>query len=304
MNTDRKMLAATTGGLLRHRAAILFGGIVFSLGGVMIRMIETATPWQILVYRSGALALGLLLYVTWRTGGRPLRAFTAAGVAGPLGGACLGAAMIGFIWSVTHTTVANTLFIMAASPFFAAALGWFILGERVRGRTWVTMMVAGVGIGVMVSNGVAIGHVGGLLAAFAATLGIAGMTVILRWRRDVDLTAAGIYAALFSCGAGIAMSAGDGLMIPIADMGWCLLYGGPVMVLGFALYTHSGRFVPAAEVALLSLSEVAVGPVWVWLAIDERPGAASLAGGALVLTAVIVQILLGGRPRRPATPLD
>jgi drug/metabolite transporter (DMT)-like permease len=69
------------------------------------------------------------------------------------------------------------------------------------------------------------------------------------------------------------------------------------MVAGLGLYSHFGRFVPAAEVALLALSEVALGPFWVWLLLDETPSALSLAGGAVVLGAVVAQVLLGGRPR-------
>ncbi len=290
--------------LLRHRAGILLAGVVLSLGGLLIRMIETATPWQILFYRSGILALSLVLYLAWRERGGLLQYLVATGGAGLLGGFCIGSAMIGFIWSVTHTTVANTLFILAASPFVAAALGWFTIREHVHARTWLTMLAAALGIGIMVYDGIALGHLAGLLAALGATFGFAGLTVILRWKHDVDLIAAVLYGAIFSSFVGAMVTLPEGFAVPLADLGWCVLYGGPVMVLGFVLLIHGGRFVPAAEVTLLSLSEVALGPVWVWLAVDERPSGASLIGGILVLAAVVAQVMLGGRPRRPPMPLD
>lgn len=286
--------------LLRHRAEILLAGVALSLGGLLIRMIETATPWQIQFYRSAFLALGLALYLAGR--GRLMQNLVAAGGAGLLAGLCIGAALAGFVWSITHTTVANTLFILAASPFVAAVLGRLTIREPVPARTWATMAVAGLGIAVMVHDGITLGHVSGLLAALAATFGFAGMTVILRWRREVDLTAAALYGAVFGCLIGALMALPDGFAIPAADLGWCALYGGPVMMLAFILLIHGGRFVPAAEVTLLSLSEVALGPIWVWLAVDERPSAASLVGGFLVLAAVVARIALGRRRGPPPTP--
>jgi len=290
--------------LLRHRAGILLAGIVLSFGGLLIRMIETATPWQILLYRSGFLALSLALYLAWRERERLVQYLAATSGAAILGGFCIGGAMIGFIWSVTHTTVANTLFILAASPFVAAALGWIALRERVHARTWLTMVVAALGIGVMVYDGIGGGHITGLLAALGATFGFAGLTVILRWKRHADLMAAVLYGAIFSSLVGAVVTLPEGFAVPLADVGWCVFYGGPVMVLGFILLIHGGRFVPAAEVTLLSLSEVALGPVWVWLVVDERPSGASLIGGTLVLAAVAAQVLLGGRRRHPPMPLD
>jgi drug/metabolite transporter (DMT)-like permease len=290
--------------LLRHRAGILLAGVVLSLGGLLIRMIETATPWQILFYRSGFLAIFLVLYLVWRERDRLIQYLAATSGAALLGGVCIGSAMTGFIYSVTHTTVANTLFILAASPFVAAALGWFALRERVHARTWLTMLAAALGIGVMVYDGIGDGHLVGLLAALGATFGFAGLTVILRWKRQADLIAAVLYGAILSSLVGAIVTLPEGFAIPLADVGWCVLYGGPVLVLGFILLTHGGRFVPAAEVTLLSLSEVALGPVWVWLVVDETPSKASLIGGTLVLAAVVVQVLLGGRQRHPPIPLD
>ena len=289
-------MAAGSEVLLRHRAGILLAGVALSLGGLLIRMVEVASPWQILFYRSGFLALGLLLYLAWRERGWPLANLIRAGGAALLGGVCIAVAMAGFVWSVTHTTVANTLFILAASPFFAAILGRITIGEAVPARTWGTIALAGGGIAIMVHDGIALGHLAGLLAALGATFGFAAMTVILRWRAHVDMTAIGVYGAVLSALFGLFMSGADGVVIPAADLGWCFLYGGPVLALAFVLITHGGRYVPAAEVTLLSLSEVALGPLWVWLAVDEQPSPASLIGGGLVLAAVIGLVLLGNRP--------
>ncbi len=288
--------------LLRHRAEILAAGVALSLGGLLIRMVEVASPWQVLFYRSGFLALGLLLYLGLRERGSPFPNLRRAGLAGLLGGLAISFALAGFVWSVMHTTVANTLFILAASPFLAALLGRLTIGEAVPGRTWATMTLAGIGVAVMVHDGIALGHLPGLLAAFAATCGFATTTVVLRWRRDIDMTAMFLYGAILSALFGLTMTLDEGIVVPIADLGWCFLYGGPVLVLAFALITHGGRHVPAAEVTLLSLSEVALGPLWVWLLIDETPSAASLIGGALVLAAVLALIGVVNRPFRGRGP--
>lgn len=291
---------------LLHRGQILLGGFALSFSGLILRQIETADAWQIVFYRSGFMALGLALYLLWRTRGRLVAILVAAGAAGLLGGLALGVAMIGFVWAMTHTTVANTLFMFAASPFFAAVLGLVLLGERVRARTWTTMVIAALGIAIMVGGGIVLGHLPGMLAALIASVAAACFTIVVRWRRDINLMPSVLYAAVLSSAFGAMMSAGSGsgYTIPLADLLWCLAYGGPLTLLGLALYVHGSRFVPAAEVALLGLVEVALGPLWVWLVIDETPSQATLIGGAVVLAAVVAQILLGGRPRNPPAPLD
>jgi drug/metabolite transporter (DMT)-like permease len=184
------------------------------------------------------------------------------------------------------TTVANVLFMQAASPMLAAVLGWALLGDRVAARTWLSIAVASVGVTVMVG-----GSLGAGLAATALpmlmTASFAGVVVIARHRAEVSmlpataLSQAFVVVAVAPFASVAGTSAGD----------WWILVGLGTCQMGFALalLTAGVRLIPPAEVALLTLLEVVLGPLWVWLAYDERPAAATLVGGAVVLVAVVLQ---------------
>jgi drug/metabolite transporter (DMT)-like permease len=290
------------GGSYRGRLYIFIAGVVLSSGGLVVRQIEAADSWQILFYRSVTQAVLLLAFLAFRDGTALAATFRQAGRFGLAGGLALGLATTGFVLSVTHTTVANTLFLLSASPLAAALLGWLLIRERVRRRTWLAMGAAAIGILVMIGDGLVAGDLFGHSMALMAVLGIAAFTVMLRWKPEVDMLTAVVLAGIFSALAA-ALASGGGLSVPPGDLAWCVLFG-VVIVLGLRLYTAGGRQVPAAETALLSLGEVVLGPIWVWLVVGEQASLLTLVGGAVVLVAVVAQILSGGRPRRLAAPLE
>ena len=286
----------------RGRLHVLAAGVVLSFGGLVIRQIEVADGWQILFYRSIVLSVLLLGLLAFRDGKGLVATFRRAGWFGVGGGLALGLANVGFILSVTHTTVANTLFLLSASPFVAALLGWLLIDERVRLRTWIAMLVALVGVLLMLGDGLVAGDLFGHLMALQAVLGIAMFTVMLRWRPEVEMLTAVILASVVTLAAA-AIASGGVLSVPTSDLVWCGLLG-LVMILGLMLYISGGRRIPAAETALLSLGEVVLGPLWVWLFVGEEASLLTLLGGSVVLLAVVAQILAGGRPRRLLAPLE
>ena len=150
---------------------VLSAGACWSLGGLGIRLIETASVWQILFYRSLALTPFLLLVIMLRGDGSPFRAIKAAGISGIVGGIALVFAFFGAILAIQTTTVANAVFLFAAAPFMTAALGIAILREPVRGATWIAMTVAILGVAVMVTGGFALGRWVGNAAALLSALG-------------------------------------------------------------------------------------------------------------------------------------
>jgi len=198
------------------------------------------------------------------------------------------------MYSLTHTTVANTLFLLSSSPFMTALLGRIILLERVHRTTLVAMFAALIGITIMVWEGAATGGLFGNLTALGAALGFAGFTVALRRGRTVEMLPAaclgGLFGTLFT--GLMAIPVGFGLVIPENDLLLALIYG-VMMSSGLIVYTKGSRHVPAAEMVLLSLSEVVLGPTWVWLGIGEVPSGMTLLGGAIVLTAIVGQALIG-----------
>lgn len=287
--------------VLRGRALVLLSGLAFSSGGLLVRLIADAGLWQIIVYRGLGLLATLLLLIAWRYRGDLATPFRRAGPSAAVGGLCIAGSFISFIYALTHTTVANTLFLLAVAPLLAAVLGQVVLGETVRRATWFAMAGALLGVGAMVADGLEAGGLQGNLAALSAALGFAGFTVALRWGRAADMTPAVCYAGLFSTtiGAGVALLFGFGLEVSAHDLGLCLLLGVAQVGCGLWLYTMGSRFLPAAELTVLSLAEVVFGPIWVWLALGEAPTALGLIGGVIVLAAITGNALSGVRRRRP-----
>ena len=153
---------------------VLMSGVFWSSMGLGIRLIEQANVWQILFYRSIALACFLFCIITIRSGFKPLTAIRNAGIAGAIGGVGLVFAFAGGIYAIQTTTVANAMFLFTSAPFLAAVAGWIILREQVRRATWVAMLFAIVGIALMVINGFAAGRMAGNLSALLSATRVAG----------------------------------------------------------------------------------------------------------------------------------
>ena len=198
-----------------------------------------------------------------------------------------------FLLALNYTSVANVLFLQAASPMIAALLGWAVLSERVPGRTWLAMVVAAVGVGVMVAGTFSAGATAVVLP-IVMTVSFAIVIVITRYRRDVSMMPATCASqALVIVVVAPFASFGSATT---ADWATFLALGTFQMGAGLALLTIGARVLPPAEVALLSLLEVALGPLWVWLAYGERPSATTLVGGVVVTAAVVVQATASSEP--------
>ncbi len=297
-------IAATTrDGTTAYRRGVflvLSAGICWSLMGVGIRLIETASVWQILFYRSLALAPFLLLVITLRSNGGPFRAIRAAGLSGVIGGGALVVAFSGGILAIQTTTVANAMFLFAAAPFMAAVLGVAILRESVRRATWIAMAVAIAGIAVMVTGGLALGRWIGNVAALVSALGFASFTIALRWRKTEDMMPAVFLAGVFAIVVAGLVCAATGLpfALPLRDIAIALGLGVFQVGAGLVLYTAGSKAIPAGELALLSMSEVVLGPLWVWLFLSETASLYTLTGGAILLTALAGNAISGLR-RKP-----
>lgn len=278
-------------------AMVLAAGVLWSFQALMIRQIDGAGAWTVLVWRSLAMVPVLLAFLGWRQGGRVWPAIRASGMAGVLGGLGLVVAMGGAILAFQTTTVANAAFLLAASPFLAAVLGWVILREPVAPRTWGAIALALVGIFLMVREGLAAGALLGNLAALVSALGFAGFSVALRWRRLEDSLPASILGAGFAvlAGAVAAVSLGHPLAVSGNDLGWCVLMGVVTMSGGMILYTFGSRVVASAELTLLSNTEILLAPVWVWLVLGETATQTTLVGGAVVLVAIGLNAYAGAR---------
>jgi drug/metabolite transporter (DMT)-like permease len=278
-------------------ALVLAAGVLWSFQALIIRQIDDAGSWAILFWRSLTMLPVVALFLAWRVAGSPLPAIRAAGAAGVVGGIGLVAAMGGAIVAFQSTTVANAAFLMAAAPFLTAVLGRVVLGEAVAPRTWAAIAIALVGIFVMVGEGLAAGAWLGNLAALVSAMGFAVFTVALRWRRLEDSLPASVLGAIFAvCAAAIAaVQVGQPLAVPAPDLMWCALMGVVTLSGGMILFTLGSRVVPAAELTLLSNTEIMLAPFWVWLLLGETASPGTFLGGAILLVAILFNALSGVR---------
>jgi DME family drug/metabolite transporter len=274
---------------------VLLAGVFWSTMGLGIRNIGSANVWQILLYRSFSLSIFLFILIAFRSGFRPIKSIKKAGVAGIIGGWGLVVAFSGGVYAIQTTTVANAMFLFASAPFFAAIFGWFILRESVRKSTWIAILIGALGIAVMVIDRFSAGHMVGNLSALLAALGFAIFTIALRWGKLEDMLPAvflsGIFAAATS--AIICYFGKYDFVLSFNDASIALAMGVFQVGAGLAIYTIGSKVVPAAELTLLSLTEVLLGPLWVWIFVGETASSYTLIGGVILLMAIAGNALTG-----------
>ena len=283
--------------LRRGQVYVALAAVAWSTAGVLQRQFSIDVPTQ-LAGRATFAAIALLLWVAIAERGRFLTAWRSIGVAGIGLALCIAIASAAFIAALNYTTVARVLFIQAVAPVLAALLARVLLGEPVGRRTGLALALALAGVALMLGapgGGDATGDALALLMALAFALTL----VIARHRRDVSMGPATCLSQFFLIAAFAPFSHPD--EIGGDDLVALALLGAGQIGLGLALLTVGARLIPAAQVALISQLEIVLGPLWVWLAYTEKPDAATLAGGAIVVAAIVIQTR-GSPPRDDGEP--
>ena len=307
MNTDSNAQSQT---LYFYAFTVVFlAGLLWSFGVVTVRYMVDAHDYvfQYLFYRGISIAIILIVYLFIREGLSFYKNFFNIGFSGVLGGLFLGTAMTGFIFSITMTTAAVTLFMLAAMPFIAAIVGYFVLGEVLRRSTIISMVIAFIGVCIMIINDSISGSALGAFIGFISATGFALYTVTIRWKPETPkfttVLLAGIFCAIFSF-----MILGFSLKpfnsMPIINSYLSLLHG-VIVASGLILYSLGAKYLPSAELALLSLMEVVGGVLWVWMpffGINEVPSLTVIIGGIVITFAVLFHGVGARRKRMPVMP--
>lgn len=283
----------------------LSAGTLWSFGSLTVRYMESAQnyQWQYLFYRGMTVAILLLIYLLAKDGLAVFDSFKRTGYTEFIGACGLVAAFSGYILSITVTTVANTLFLLAAAPFIAAFLGIVLLREKVRLATWAAMMIALVGILVMVMEGLEAGNPFGHLVGLVSALGFAVFSVSLRFPRETSkfytIALAGMLCMLVTL---LVIYFENGtLAMPFRNVCLSVLHGF-IVGSGLILYSLGSKILPAAQLTLLSMVEVVGGVIWVYLpifGIHEVPSLLTVTGGLIVLSAIVMDGFGMGQ-QRPA----
>jgi drug/metabolite transporter (DMT)-like permease len=270
--------------------------ICWSSGALIARLVATG-PWTINLWRSLFAAAFLALTLSAANRRSIVAQCRALGAPGVAVAVCMSLSSTCFILSLAHTSVANTLILMSTGPYVAGVLGWLVLGERVAVRTWLCMGVALAGAVVMVSGSATRAALLGDLLAVVMATSFATATVIVRRHPEVPMAPAAVLATALT--ALVALPLADPLAASGRDLSLLAFFGVGQFGLGFLLFTKGARLLPAAETSLIGMLETVLGPMWVWLVLGERPGRAALAGGALILGALLANTLVDLlRPRR------
>ena len=272
---------------------VLLAGLIWSFGPLVVRNIDNAEiiPWQYSLIRGFVIFLILNIYLFLNEGGKFTDNYKRIGLSGLIGGICLGIANITFVFSITTTTAAVTLMMLGAMPFIAALLAFFFLKETISKSTLIAMIIAATGIILISFDSKETGTLFGLINGLISSSAFAGFTVSLRWRKKIPklttVSLGGIIAASISI---IVLFFYDSnILISLKNTSLSALHGFLVCS-ALILYSSNAKYLPAAELTLLSLTEVLGGIFWVWLpllGINEIPSTNTIIGGIIIIIAII-----------------
>jgi drug/metabolite transporter (DMT)-like permease len=284
----------------------LSAGAVWSFGTVLARVADESDAFQYLMWRS----VGIIVVVeAWALYARrpqsTLRAFTsgrrmiAANIA-------LLLASIGFIYAVKTTTPANAAFLGSTAPLFGVVVARLFLGERILMRTYAAIALASVGLVIMVAGDLEVGDIGddivGDLAALASAAGFAVYAAIVRSapHRDWSPVLPGYGVLMILICATVIAADGDTFTPPAPDVALAILHGAVFIVGGTLIFNFASRSIPASQMTVFAQTEMVLVPIWAFMLLSERPNASTLAGGTLIVVAVVGMALLDARQQPPS----
>ena len=283
---------------------VLIAGILWSFGPLVVRYMNQPelVPWQYLFARGITIFILLNIYLFFEEGLDFYKNYLKIGLSGLVGGIGLGTAMITFIWSITHTTAAITLLCLSSMPFITALLGFLFLKEKISTNVWVAIIIATIGILIMAIGDFEKGSLFGLTFGVISALGFSVFSVSLRWRKETPkfttVAISGIFCALIS--SVVIIETQSNFLSSSFNQGLFSVHG-TLVCLGLILYSIGSKNIPAAELTLLSLTEVIGGIFWVWLpilGINEIPSNTTVIGGFLIFLAIIYYSLMIKNNRR------
>jgi len=283
---------------------VLFAGLLWSFGPLVVRYMEQPNliPWQYLFARGLVIFLILNIYLFFNEGKNFYKNYFNMGFSGIIGGSGLGLAMITFIWSITNTSAAITLLCLAAMPFMTALLGFLFLKEKITLNVWVAIAIASVGIIIMSLGNTSTTSLLGLVFGIISALGFSAFSVSLRWRKETPkfttVAFAGIFCVVVS--SIVLLKSNANFLSSSYNEGLFAIHA-TLVCLGLILYSIGSKAIPAAELTLLSLTEIIGGIFWVWLpllGINEVPTNNTIIGGFLIFMSIIYYSLIIKTNRR------
>ena len=277
---------------------VLFAGILWSFGPLVVRYMDNPNqvPWQYIFGRGLTIFILLNLYLYFEEGIKFYKNYLKMGYSGIIGGTGLGIAMISFIYSITNTSAAITLLCLAAMPFFTALLAFLFLKEKISLNVWISIFIATIGIIIMAFGSTGSNSLVGFIFGMLSSIGFSIFSVTLRWRTQTPkfttVAFSGFFCFVF---AAIMLLSTKQVFFSTSYNGALFSLHGTLVCLGLIFYSIGSKAIPAAELTLLSLTEVIGGIFWVWvpiLGINEVPDTYTIVGGFFLFISLIYYSLL------------
>jgi drug/metabolite transporter (DMT)-like permease len=249
-----------------------------------------ARRWEWLVLAAAAFAYLVVLLARLRGVAALRKTLLSADPTLWLSGLCWAVMFTAFMVAITMTTVANVLVTMAIAPLLTAVVARIALAHRLTGRTWVAIVVAGLGIAWMYGHELGAAdarEMAGIAIAVCVPVAAAINWTVLQKRGDSggDLMPAVLIGAVLSCV--LTLLPAWPLATTRHDLAWLALLGVAQLAIPCLLAVAAARVLSAPEAALLSLLEIVFGVTWTWLGANEAPPPHVLVGGVLVLGALV-----------------
>ena len=264
--------------------------VILSPDALLISLIST-DPWTLVFWRGLLTSCTLGAALIFIHGKKIVEKVVPVGFAGICTAIFFAASTVSFVMSVRLTTAANALVIVASTPLFAAIFTKIFLSEKVPRRTWMAVITGFFGI-VIIFRGslLAGGGKGDFLALITAML-MAANFVIIRKHRQVSMVPAVVLSGLLTTLVAFFMA--DSLSVIAPDILLLAFMGSIVMPIPLTIMTVAPKLIPAAEVSLIMLLETFLGPLWVWLAIAQKPAGETVLGGGVLVMTLVVHALVG-----------
>ena len=276
----------------QHRlgiALVVAAAVAWSTAPFFTRLLPFDS-WTILFWRGlfgGGLIAAILVLTQGRSG---LKDLDGMGRSGWLVASLSTLGMVCFIPSLQLTSVSNVAIIIATGPFVAAAFAWIWLREAARWQTMLASVVALCGVAIIVGNMRASSDILGIALACLMTVAIAAMTVAVRRHKNTPMVAAAALSNFLGSIVSVPFAHGIASVAP-ADLIILAMFGFFQVALGLTLFILGSRLLPSGQATLIGTLETPLMPFWIWLAFQEVPASRALVGGALVMGAVVADIV-------------
>jgi len=272
---------------------VLLAGLIWSFGPLVVKYMNdpNLVPWQYIFTRGLTIFLVINFYLYFEEGKKFYVNYFKIGISGIVGGTGLGIAMITFIYSITNTSAAITLLCLAAMPFFTALLGFLFLKEKISINVWVSIFIATVGMLIIALGNTEKKSLIGIIFGISSSIGFSVFSVSLRWRKETPKFTTVAFSGFFCfVVATIVILNKDMSFLSTGYNNTLFSLHGTLVCMGLILYSIGSKAIPAAELTLLSLTEVIGGIFWVWipfLGVNEIPSSNTIIGGFFLFMSII-----------------